>query len=161
MGIRCKAILFSFKGIAIVLGMDNTKASLIPETINEKAQDCDDESLTPNEARTFKTCVGEAMYLSHHRRDIQHSVNTLSRSMRNPTMIAVRRLEQLTRYLLGTGEVYQELCLDPHAEALNVPVDSNWAHDTEIRQSCSGGAVLFHGCGVLTWARTQTTRALA
>ena len=29
------------------------------------------------------------------------------------------------------------------------------------RQSCSGGAVLFHGCAVLTWARTQKTRALS
>ena len=48
-----------------------------------------------------KTCVGKAMYLSHHRSDIQHSVNTLSRSMRNPSMIALRRLKKLTRHLLG------------------------------------------------------------
>ena len=64
-------------GIATALGMEKAKASLIPETINEKAQDGDDESLTPNEAQTFKTCVGKAKYLSHHRPDIQHSVNTL------------------------------------------------------------------------------------
>lgn len=148
-------------GIATALGMENAKTSLIPETINEKAQDSDDESLTPSEARNFRTCVGKAMYLSHHRPDIQHSVNTLSRSMRNPTMIAMRRLKKLTRYLLGTSEVYQELCPDPHAETLQVPVDSDWADDRETRQSCSGGAVLFHGCAVLTWARTQKTRALS
>ena len=149
-------------GIATALGMENAKTSLIPETINEKAQDGEDESLTPSEARNFRTCVGKAMYLSHHRPDIQHSVNTLSsRSMRNPTMIAMRRLKKLTRYLLGTSEVYQELCPDPHAETLQVPVDSDWADDRETRQSCSGGAVLFHGCAVLTWARTQKTRALS
>ena len=34
--------------------------------------------------------------------------NTLSRAMRNPTMIAMLRLKKLTRYLLGTSEVYQE-----------------------------------------------------
>ena len=67
----------------------------------------------------------------------------------------------LTRYLLGTGEVYQELSPDTHAEALKVPVDSDWADDKETRQRCSGGAVLFHGCAVLTWARTQVTRALS
>ena len=33
--------------------------------------------------------------------------------MSNPTKVAVRRLKNLTRYLLGTVEVYQELCLDP------------------------------------------------
>ena len=76
--------------------MENAKASPIPETINEKAQDGDEESLTPSEARNFRTCVGKAMYLSHHRPDIQHSVNTLSRSMRNPTVIAMRRLKKLT-----------------------------------------------------------------
>ena len=147
--------------IATTLGMENAKTSPIPETINEKAQDGDEESLTPSEARNFRTCVGKAMYLSHHRPDIQHSVNTLSRSMRNPTVIAMRRLKKLTRYLLGTTEVYQELCPDPHAETLQVPVDSDWADDRKTRQSCSGGAVLFHGCAVLTWARTQKTRALS
>ena len=81
--------------------------------------------------------------------------------MRNPTVIAMRRLKKLTRYLLGTSEVYQELCPDPHAETLQVPVDSDWADDRKTRQSCSGGAVLFHGCAVLTWARTQKTRALS
>ena len=147
--------------IATALGMENAKTSPIPETINEKAQDGDEESLTPSEARNFRTCVGKAMYLSHHRPDIQHSVNTLSRSMRNPTVIAMRRLKKLSRYLLGTSEVYQELCPDPHPETLQVPVDSDWADDRKTRQSCSGGAVLFHGCAVLTWARTQKTRALS
>ena len=147
--------------IATALGMENAKTSPIPEIINEKAQDGDEESLTPSEARNFRTCVGKAMYLSHHRPDIQHSVNTLSRSMRNLTVIAMRRLKKLTRYLLGTSEVYQELCPDPHAETLQVPVDSDWADDRKTRQSCSGGAVLFHGCAVLTWARTQKTRALS
>ena len=128
--------------ISTALGMENAKTSPIPETINEKAQDGDEESLTPSEARNFRTCVGKAMYLGHHRPDIQHSVNTLSRSMRNPTVIAMRRLKKLTRYLLGTSEVYQELCPDPHAETLQVPVDSDWADDRKTRQSCSGGAVL-------------------
>ena len=76
-------------------------------------------------------------------------------------MIAMRRLKKLTRYLLGTSEVYQELCPSPHAETLQGPVDSDGADDKETRQSCSGGAVLFHGCAVLTWARTKKTRALS
>ena len=57
--------------IATALGMENATTSPIPETINEKAQDGDEESLTPSEARNFRTCVGKAMYLSHHRPDIQ------------------------------------------------------------------------------------------
>ena len=100
-----------FHGIATAVGMENATESLTPETINEKAQDGDEESLTPDAAPIFKTCVGKAMYLSHHRPDIRHSVSTLSRLMRNPTTIAVPRLKKLTRYLLATSEVYHGLCL--------------------------------------------------
>ena len=49
--------------IVTALGMENAKTS----PINEKAQDGDEESLTPSEVRNFRTCVGEAMYFSHHR----------------------------------------------------------------------------------------------
>ena len=45
--------------IATALGMENAKTSPIPETINEKAQDGDEESLTPSEARNFRTCVAK------------------------------------------------------------------------------------------------------
>ena len=99
---------FIIHDIATALGMENAKTNPVPESISEKTQDDDDEPLTPCEARIFKTCVGKAMYLSHHRPDIQHSVITLSRSRRGPTMIAMRRLKKLTRYLLGTSDVYQE-----------------------------------------------------
>ena len=44
-------------------------------------------------------------------------------------MMAMRRLKKLTPYLFGTSEVYQELCPDPHADTLKVPVDSDWADD--------------------------------
>ena len=63
-----------------------------------------------NEARTCKTCWQSSVH--------QLNVNTLSISMRNPTMIAMRRLKKLTRYLLGTSEVCQKLCLHAHAETL-------------------------------------------
>ena len=76
-------------------------------------------------------------------------------------MRAMRRLKKLTRCLLGTSDVYHEFCPDPHAEILQVPVGSDWADDKTTRQSFSGGAILFHGCAVLTWARTQKTRASA
>ena len=81
--------------------------------------------------------------------------------MRNPTMTAMRRLKKLTRYLLGTSDVNQELIPNQQAEVLQIPVDSDWVDCKETRQSCSGEAVLFHGCAVLTWARTQKTRALS
>ena len=81
---------FLVHAIATALGMENAKTSLIPESISEKPQDDDNDPLTPIDARIFTTCVGKAMYLGHHRPDIQHSVNTLYRSLRSPTMTAMR-----------------------------------------------------------------------
>ena len=157
MGIRCRANLFSITELPQHSEWNNAKASLTPETINEKAQDGDDESLTPDEART----LAKQYYFNHHRPDIRHNANTTFKPMKNPTTIAMRRLQKLSQYLVGTSEVYQEPCLDRHAETLKVPVDSDWADVKETRQSCSGGAVLFHGCAVLTWARAQKTSALS
>ena len=74
--------------------MRNSKASLIPETINDTAQDGENEPLTSDSARIFKTCVGKVMDISHHRPDIQRSVNTFSRSVRNPTTLTMRRLKK-------------------------------------------------------------------
>ena len=67
------------QGIARALGMENAKASFIPETINDKAQDGDEESPTTDAARIFETCAGKAMCISRHLPDVQHSVNTLIR----------------------------------------------------------------------------------
>ena len=81
---------------------------------------------------------GKTMYLSHHRPDIQHSVNTLSRLMRNLTLTTMGRLKKLNRYMLGTRNLYQGFFPDPHAEILQVAVDSDWADDKETCQVCSG-----------------------
>ena len=85
--------------------MESSKTSLKPESISEKPQDDDNDPLTPIDARIFKTCVGKAMYLSH---------------LRILTMTAMRRLKKLTRYLLGTRDVFQELIPDQQAEVLQV-----------------------------------------
>ena len=75
--------------------------------------------------------------------------------------MAMRTHKKLTHYLLGTGDVHQELSPHPHAEVLKVPVDVDWADNKETLQSCRGRAALSHGCAMLAWARTQKTRALS
>ena len=37
------------------------QSSLMPEAVNDTAQDGDDEPLTPDSARIFRTCVGQSM----------------------------------------------------------------------------------------------------
>ena len=88
--------------IAVNLEMENAKTSLIPESISQKSQDDNDQLLTSSDTRILRTHVDETMYLSHQRPDVQHSVNTLSRSIRNPTTTTtIQKLKKLTSYLLG------------------------------------------------------------
>ena len=90
------------------LKMENAKTSLTPESISQTSQDDDDQLPTPSDTRIFRTHVDKAMYHIYHRPDIQHSVDTLSRSMRNPTIAAMQKLKKLTHHLLGTSNKYQE-----------------------------------------------------
>ena len=73
---------FLVHAIARALGMENATTSLIPESISEKPQDDENDPVTPIDARIFTTCVSKAMYLSHHRPDIQHSMYTLHKSLK-------------------------------------------------------------------------------
>ena len=89
-----------------------SKTSLKPESVSQKPQDDNDQLPTPSDTRILRTYVDIAMYLSHQRPDIQHSVNTLSRSMRNPTTTTIQKLKKQIRYLLGTSNVYQKSTSD-------------------------------------------------
>ena len=99
---------FLIHEIAADLKIENAKTSLIPESISQKPQDDNDQLPTPSDTRILRTYVDKAMYLGHQRPDIQHSVNTFLRSMRNPTMTTIQKLKKLTSYLLGMSNVYQK-----------------------------------------------------
>ena len=98
--------------IALNLEMENAKISLVPQSISQKPQDDSDQLLTPSDTQILRTHVHKAMYLSHQRPDTQYSVNTLSRSIRNPTTTTMRKLKKLISYLLGIGNVYQKSTSD-------------------------------------------------
>ena len=147
--------------MAELLSMENAKTSEVPETSNAKKQPDDDEELDITGAAIYRTCVGKALYLSHQRPDIQHTVNKLSKEMRAPTMKGWRRLKKLARYLLGTREVYQLMVPRDGSDSLQTYTDSDWADDPDTRKSISGGTVMMFGCAVLARARTQKTPALS
>jgi hypothetical protein len=147
--------------MAELLGMENAKTSDVPESRDPKKQEDDDHALEPARAGLYRSCVGKAMYLSHHRADIQHTVNRLTRVMQTPTEKHWRALKKLVRYLLGTKEVYQLLVPRDGAETLVMYTDSDWADDKDDRKSVSGGALMMYGCTILSYTRTQKTPALS
>ena len=148
--------------IATALGMENAKTSPIPENhqregTRRRRRITHTKRSTKLQDMRWQSNVPQSSS-SRHSAQREHTFQINEESDGDRQCEGSR---SLPGYLLGTSEVYQELCPDPHAETLQVPVDSDWADDRKTRQSCSGGAVLFHGCAVLTWARTQKTRALS
>ena len=85
--------------MAEMMGLANAKYSKVPETIGAKKQPDDDEELVSRNASLYKSCVGKAMYVSHHRPDVQHAVNKLSKHMKKPTQCMFLEVEG-TRALL-------------------------------------------------------------
>ena len=119
--------------IAVNLEMENAKTSLIPESISQQTQDDNDQLPTPSDTRILRTHVDKAMYLSHQRPDIQHSVNTLLRSMRNPTTTTIQKLKKLISYLLRTSNVYQKSTSDDIEGCGALELLEEWLSRTAIQ----------------------------
>lgn len=145
--------------VAEILGMENAKAAILPEATDDRPKEGEDVALSWQEHSTYRTAIGKLLHISYHRPDVQHALQSMSKVLSCPTQGDMRRLKKLTRYLLGSRDVWQRLVPDPRAEPLKTPVDSDWADDRRDRKSCSGGAVRYYGALVLTWCRAQATIA--
>jgi hypothetical protein len=145
------------------LGLQEAKASVIPQTKSDGKQKDDKEELSTEEHFLYRRCVGKMLQLAAHRPDIQYTVGVLSQAMSCPTKRDKRRIKKLARFLAGTRNV--ELILRPckpgQVPVVQVKVDANWADDDSDRKSTSGGVLYYHGCAIATWSRRQACVALS
>jgi len=145
--------------VLVELGLQDAKPSLLPASKEEKAQVGDEKKLFPSAATQYRTCVGKLIHYMHLRPDGQHTIGTLCQAMSAPTQRDLRRLKKFARFLAGTRDVYLELIPDKEADPVQGVVDADWADQRADRRSTSGGAVLYWGCAILTWARRQAVYA--
>ena len=144
------------------LGLEDAKATIVPETKVETKSKDDEQKLEASDQLKYRRCVGKLLQLAPHRADIQHGIGVLSRGMANPTLRDQQRLKKMARYLIGTRDV--ELALvpgTPSDEVVQVYVDADWSDKKEDRRSTSGGILLYHGCVVASWSRRQACLALS
>jgi hypothetical protein len=107
----------------------------------------------------YRTQVGRLLFLTALRPDMQFAVSQLSRRCSAPTCSDDAALRRCIRYLHGTREFV--LRLRPSGPlALEAYADADWAGNAD-RRSVSGGLLLLAGAPVLSWSRTQSTRALS
>ena len=94
----------------------------------------DDDLLGEAQHKIFRSCVGRLLYLSQYRLDIQWVLRELCRVLQAPNMLAWRRHNHLTCYLIGA----RDLCIFFPSEG-------------EMRELCLRG----RGLGQRTWAKVS------
>jgi hypothetical protein len=129
-------------------------------------------ALLPNEAEflcaeehsLFRRHVGQLLWLSSERPDVQFAVKRLSQVLTAPTVADLQSLKRLGRYLLGTIETELLYVMPAGSSAaeevpLEIFVDSDWAGCKATRRSTSGGLVRVGGCLMASWSRVQASVA--
>ena len=115
-----------------------------------------EELLSPEDHRLYRRIVGQLLWLSSIRPDIQFAVKELSRGLTSPTEDHRTKMKTLLRYLAGTKPIVLTLRpkIIPHSKQttfdIDTYVDSEWA-----------GCANFLGTLITSQSRTQATVALS
>jgi len=148
--------------ILALLGMENCKPVATPMVDSTAISAEDLELLGGDDARTYRSGTGIALYLSMDRPDTIYCVKELGRFLSAPCVIAMAWLRRLARYLKGTLD-YVVVLQRPQQrskEALCC-TDSNWAGCKRTRKSTSCFCSWLGGMSMEVACRTQTAIALS
>ena len=168
-----------------ILGLETANTATTPTNANDKEEPNDKDFLDEERTRLYRGCVGSLLYVAHDRCDLQYAVKELGRDLKAPTERLWRNLKKAVRYAKTTttlgiyfprrdpedendhvSYLFQadEKCSDQETGSLNyleVWSDANWAGCKESRLSTSGGVMLYKGCQLYSFSRTQTAIALS
>ena len=121
------------------------------------------EKLDPEEATTYRSCVGTLQYLANDVPHAQFVIRYLATRMKEPTKKSVTILKHLASYL-SCHEVVPSLkwhgrlqgLFHSHEEpCIEVYSDADWAADKTDRRSISGCTIYISGSLVYSASRTQ------
>jgi hypothetical protein len=136
------------KRILSQFGMGDCNPAKIPMDPGIKLHQ--DKSGEPMDATEYRKMVGCLRYLLHTRPDLAYSVGMTSRFMKRPTVMHMRAIKQILRYLKGTiemGLVYTQVGGE---EVLVGYTDSDLSGDLVGRRSTGGMAFYLNG-NLITW----------
>jgi hypothetical protein len=139
-----------------LLEMEDAKTVSSPSLIEDRPDD--DEELTAEAARIYRSCVGIALYVMPDRPDIQRDVQILTRNLREPKAFDKKRLVRLVRYMKGT-KTFGMLMKKPNGVKgkvlLELFSDTDFAGCKETRRAMTCGVTRLDKTITSVFARRQ------
>jgi hypothetical protein len=129
-------------------GMQDCSSIKIPMDPGCKLDE--DKGGVPVDSTEYRKMIGCLRYLLHTRPDMSYAVGVASRFMEKPTVMHVKAVKQILRYLHGTLELGLVYVQCGNASQLVGYTDSDHGSDTVHRKSTSGMA-FYLGENLITW----------
>ena len=111
--------------------------------------------------KRYQSVAARVNYLALDRPDIQYASKELMRKMAAPTEFDEIKLKRVGRYLRGCPRLVLKIPWSSAPGRLVIFVDSDFAGCSTTRKSTSGGAIMWNGICLKSWAKTQPTIALS
>ena len=112
--------------------------------------------------RDYRSAVARCNYLAADRFEIAFTTKELCRAMANPTVMDVKAMTRLIRFLKGLPRMVQRVPFeDRPPTVVETFVDSDWAGCRKSRKSTSGGILYLGGVAVRAWSSNQNVIALS
>ena len=86
------------------LEMSDCKGSVSPK-LDKSCIEGDDKELSEKQTSRFRSAVLPLLYLSNERTDIQSTVRLLCTKLKSPTVLEMRQLKRLLRYVKNTEDM--------------------------------------------------------
>jgi len=113
------------------------------------------------DATNYRRIIGCLRYLLHTRPDLAFSVGVASRFMEKPTVMHLKAVKQILRYLKGTIDLGLVYTQEGKPEVITGYSDSDLAADVVGRRS-TGGMAFYLNDSLITWcSHKQKTVALS
>jgi hypothetical protein len=102
------------------------------------------------DATNYRKMIGCLRYLLHTRPDVAYSVGVASRFMEKPTVLHVKAVKQILRYLKGTTELGLVYTQEGKMEVITGFSDSDHGADVVGRRS-TGGMAFYLNDSLISW----------
>ena len=109
-----------------------------------------DKGGKPVNGTEYRKMIGCLRYLLHTRLDLAFSVGMVSRFMKRPTVMHLKAIKQILRYLKGTVEMGLVYTQHGGDEVLVGYTDSDLSGDVVGRRS-TGGMAFYLNDNLITW----------